>query len=141
MPIVSVSMPEKMIDRLDQFAADHGYSGRSEVIRDASRELLDEFEGEYFDDRPLMATVTVLYDYQSGDVESEMMEIRHQYYDDIVTSNFHTHVGDKYCLELFVLEGSLDSISTVVGKIRATKNIRSVGYSVMPMDEGPTLLE
>ena len=141
MPIISVSMPENMIERLDQFATEHGYSGRSEVIREASRELLDEFDEQPLSGNQLMATVTVLFDYQSADIEEKMMDIRHKYYEDIVTSNYHTHVGDKYCLELFVLEGSMDAISEVVGTIRATKNIRTVGYSVLPMDEGSIALE
>ncbi|WP_181685191.1 nickel-responsive transcriptional regulator NikR [Halorhabdus salina] len=140
MPIVSVSMPEDLVDRLDQFAADHGYSGRSEVIRDASRDLLEEFDDESLDGRQLMATVTVMFDYQSGEIEQQMMDVRHEY-DDIVASNFHTHVGDKNCLELFVLEGTMDAISTVVGAIRATKDVHTVGYSVLPMDDGRVLLD
>ncbi|AWB26278.1 CopG family ribbon-helix-helix protein [Halococcoides cellulosivorans] len=140
MPIVSVSMPDGLVERLDQFAAEHGYSGRSEVIRDASRELLDEFDDQSLEGRDLMATVTVLFDYQAGEVEREMMDIRHEF-DGVVASNFHTHVGDRSCLELFVLEGSLEAISTVVGAIRATSDVQTVSYSVLPMDDGNILVE
>jgi CopG family nickel-responsive transcriptional regulator len=38
-------------------------------------------------------------------------------------------------MELFVLEGRLDEISTFVGRIRATKDTLSVDYSVMPVDD------
>ena len=44
MTVVSVSMPEALLERIDEFATEHGYTGRSEVIREASRELLGEFE-------------------------------------------------------------------------------------------------
>ena len=41
-------------------------------------------------------------------------------------------------MELFVLEGSLEEISTFVGKIRATKDTLTIGYSVLPVDDfGP----
>jgi CopG family nickel-responsive transcriptional regulator len=37
-----------------------------------------------------------------------------------------------------VLEGSLEEISTLVGKIRATKDTLTVDYSVLPVDDfGP----
>ena len=37
-----------------------------------------------------------------------------------------------------VLEGSLEEISTFVGKIRATKDTLTVDYSVLPVDDfGP----
>jgi CopG family nickel-responsive transcriptional regulator len=63
-----------------------------------------------------------------------MMQVRHDH-EDIVVSNVHNHVGDHYCMELFILEGHLDEISTFVGKIRATSDVLSVDYSVIPVDD------
>jgi len=45
MSIVSISMPEALLERIDTFADEHGYSGRSEVVREASRKLLEEIAG------------------------------------------------------------------------------------------------
>ena len=133
MTVVSVSMPEELLERLDSFADEHGYTGRSEVVREASRSLLNEFEDEQLEDRELMGVVTVLFDYEATDVEQKMMYLRHEY-DDLVTSNVHNHVGNHYCMELFILEGTLKEISTFVGKIRATQDTLSIDYSVMPVD-------
>ena len=58
MSVVSVSMPEELLNRIDQFADDHGYTGRSEVLREASRNLLGEFEDEKLEDRDLMGVVS-----------------------------------------------------------------------------------
>jgi CopG family nickel-responsive transcriptional regulator len=133
MTVVSVSMPDELLERIDGFAEEHGYTGRSEVIRDASRNLLGEFEDKQLEDRELMGVVTVLFDYSSSGVEQRMMNLRHEY-EDLVASNVHSHIGDHYCLELFILEGSLETISTFVGKIRATQDTLSIDYSVMPVD-------
>jgi CopG family nickel-responsive transcriptional regulator len=134
MTVVSVSMPEELLERIDQFADEHGYTGRSEVIREASRNLLGEFEDKKLEERNLMGVVTVLFDYESTKVEHRMMNLRHEH-EDLVASNVHNHVGDHYCMELFILEGSLEDISAFVGKIRATKDTLSVDYSVMPIDD------
>jgi transcriptional regulator, CopG family len=40
MTVVSVSMPEELLDRVDGFADENGYTGRSEVFREAARNLL-----------------------------------------------------------------------------------------------------
>ncbi|WP_418281663.1 CopG family ribbon-helix-helix protein [Halorubrum sp. DTA98] len=141
MTVVSVSMPEDLLNRIDEFADEHGYTGRSEVVREASRNLLGEFEDAKLEDRDLMAVVTVLFNYETTSVEERMMHLRHEH-EHLVASNFHSHVGSHYCMELFVLEGDLTAISTFVGKIRATKDTLSVDYSVMPVDEfGPGTLE
>ncbi|MFC4543672.1 nickel-responsive transcriptional regulator NikR [Halosolutus amylolyticus] len=134
MAVVSVSMPDELLERLDQFADEHGYTGRSEVVREASRNLLGEFEETRLEDRDLMGIVTVLFDYETTSVEERMMHLRHEH-EDLVASNFHSHVGDHYCMELFVLEGELEDISTFVGKIRATRDALTVDYSVIPVDE------
>ncbi len=134
MAVVSVSMPDELLDRIDQFADDHGYTGRSEVVREAGRNLLGEFEDTRLEDRELMGVVTVLFDYETTSVEERMMRLRHEH-EALVASNFHTHVGDHHCMELFVLEGELEEISTFVGKIRATQDVLTVDYSVIPVDD------
>ncbi|WP_255197987.1 nickel-responsive transcriptional regulator NikR [Halorarius litoreus] len=134
MTVVSVSMPESLLERLDEFAEEHGYTGRSEVVREASRNLLGEFEDKKLEDRDLIGVVTVLFNYETSSAEQRMMQLRHEH-EDLVTSNVHNHVGDHYCMELFIVEGRLDEISTFVGKIRATRNTLSVDYSVIPVDD------
>jgi CopG family nickel-responsive transcriptional regulator len=134
MTVVSVSMPEELLDRIDAFADDHGYTGRSEVIRDASRDLLGEFEDARLEDRELMGVVTVLFNYETTSVEERLMHLRHEH-ENLVAANFHSHVGNRYCMELFILDGSLEAISAFVGQIRATRNTLSVDYSVMPVDD------
>ena len=137
MTVVSISMPDELLDRVDDFADEHGYTGRSEVFREAARNLLGEFEDKKLEDRDLMGVVTVLFSYENTNVEERMMDLRHEY-EGLVASNVHNHVGDHYCMELFILEGSLEDISTFVGKIRATRDTLTVDYSVTPVDEvGP----
>lgn len=134
MTVVSVSMPEELLDRIDAFADEHGYTGRSEVVREASRNLLGEFEDPRLEDHKLMAVVTVLFEYHGSNVEERMIDLRHEY-EGLVSSNVHSHVGDQHCMELFVLEGKLDDISAFVERVRATNDTLTVDYSVKPVDE------
>ena len=41
MTVVSISMPDELLERIDEFADEHGYTGRSEVFREAGRNLLE----------------------------------------------------------------------------------------------------
>jgi len=134
MTVVSVSMPDDLLDRIDTFADEHGYTGRSEVVREAARNLLGEFENRKLEDRDLIGVVTVLFNFETTGVEERMMQLRHEH-DGLVKSNVHNHVGDHYCMELFTLEGTLAEISVFVGKIRATKDTLTVDYSVIPVDQ------
>jgi CopG family nickel-responsive transcriptional regulator len=136
MTVVSVSMPEELLSRIDEFAEEHSYTGRSEVVREAARNLLGEFEDRRLEGRELISLVTVMFDYETTSVEEQMMHLRHEY-ERLVTQHVHNHVGDRYCMELFVLEGDLESISEFVGRIRATQDTLTVDYSVIPVDDFP----
>ena len=81
-----------------------------------------------------MATVTVLFDYQTTDVEEALIDLRHEY-EELVASNLHSHVGNHNCMELFVLEGELEDISEFVGRVRATPNTLLMDHSVVPVDD------
>ena len=140
MAVVSVSMPEEFLERLDEFAAEHGYTGRSEVIREAARNLMSEFEDRRLAGQDLIGLVTVLFNYETTSVEQRLMSLRHSH-DSLVTANLHSHVGDAYCMEVFVLEGELADISEFVGQVRATKDTLTVDYSVRPVRSIENMIE
>lgn len=132
MPVVSVSMPEDLLERLDTVATEHDYTGRSEVVREGVRTLLGEFETDRLEHRPLACVVSVLYDFGCQSVERRITRLRHEH-ESHIASNVHSHV-DEYCMELFVLEGELDDVSTFVGRVRSTEDVRAVEYSLVPLD-------
>lgn len=129
MSVVSISMPEGLQERIDEFADEHGYSGRSEVVREATRSLLEEFQGHGGDGQAYLCTVTVLFEYRQSTVQRRLTELRHEY-DTLVSATTHAHVGNRYCMELFVLYGPTEAIAAFVNAVRAVSDVRMVDYSV-----------
>ncbi|MFU8867442.1 CopG family ribbon-helix-helix protein [Natronococcus sp.] len=125
-------MPEELLERLDAHASAHEYSGRSEVVRESTRSLLEEFKDDRFEEVPLVGTVTVRYDFGTPSIERRVAELRHEF-DDAVVANDHSHVAD-YCLDLFVLEAEIDAISSFVEKLRAIEDVERVDYSLVPLN-------
>jgi CopG family nickel-responsive transcriptional regulator len=132
MSIVSISMPEALLDRLDTFADEHGYSGRSEVFREASRSLLGEFQQGATDGSTHSCTVTAVFDYGQSAVQQQLTGIRHEN-GDIVSGTTHAHVSDEYCIELFVLRGTTEELAGFVNAVRAVPDVRTVEYSILPL--------
>ncbi|AGB36142.1 putative transcriptional regulator with CopG/Arc/MetJ DNA-binding domain and metal-binding domain [Natronococcus occultus SP4] len=114
MPVVSVSMPEELLERLDAHASAHEYTGRSEVVRESTRALLEAFTDDRVEDGALAGTVDVRYDVGTPSVERRVAALRHEF-DEAVAATDHSHVGD-YCPDLFVLEADRETISSVVDK-------------------------
>jgi CopG family nickel-responsive transcriptional regulator len=111
---------------------ERGYSSRSEVIRDAVRDLLSEFELKRFEEGKVTATITVISEHERHEVDERLMRLRHEH-DEIVSSNMHIHLGETYCLEVFITEGEVKKVLDFISKIRAMRGIKQVKYTMVPL--------
>jgi CopG family nickel-responsive transcriptional regulator len=71
-------------------------------------------------------------DYARKDVDLKMTELRHEF-DDVVIENVHRHIGEKYCLEIFIAEGNSNRILGLVGRVRGMRGIQQVKAMFMSL--------
>jgi CopG family nickel-responsive transcriptional regulator len=134
MPIVSSSMPERLRDDLDTFAEEHGYSGRSEVIREACQSLLDEYRETDYEGRRVLATVTAVFGYDEPEIERRMMDVRHEFEASIRSNSHNCLEGNAGCVETFVIETVYEDALRFIGTVRGADESVSVEYTVVPVD-------
>ncbi|WP_436346861.1 CopG family ribbon-helix-helix protein [Natronorubrum sp. FCH18a] len=79
MSVVSISVPEALLERIDEFADKHGYSGRNEVVREGTRTLFEEFQSRNIDDQQHICTVTVVFEYCQSAIQQRLTRVRHEY--------------------------------------------------------------
>ena len=127
-------MTERLRDDLDTFAEEHGYTGRSEVIREACQSLLEEYQEPDDEDRQVLTTVTAVFEYDEPEIERRMMDIRHEF-DASIRSNSHNCLdGNAGCVETFVIEAPYDDALRCIGTVRGADESVSVEYTVVPVD-------
>ena len=134
MPIVSSSMTERLRDELDTFADEHGYTGRSEVIREACQSLLEEYRETDDEGRRVLATVTAVFGYDEPEIERRMMDIRHEFEASIRSNSHNCLEGNAGCVETFVIEAAHDDVLRFIGTVRGADESVSVEYTVLPVD-------
>ena len=61
-----------------------------------------------------------------------MSEARHEF-DDIVVENFHRHIDQQYCLEVFIAEGNYQRVLELIGRIRGMRGIQEVKATFLPL--------
>jgi CopG family nickel-responsive transcriptional regulator len=132
--VISVSLPDPLLQQADRFLVERGFAGRSELVRAALRDFLaHEAEGQR--EGPRSGTLTLLYPHG---YERKIGEVRHEF-TDIVRSMMHGHVpgraGDgrrgedaastgDLCVEVFVLEGEARRIRQFADGLRAARETR-----------------
>jgi CopG family nickel-responsive transcriptional regulator len=133
MSVTSISLSYSLLHKLDEIKDEKGYSSRSEVIRDAIRSYLSDYEISKIEkEGNLTATITAIYQKNGPHLDDILLHLRHEY-DDIVEGNLHIHVGGDNCAEIFVTEGSSERVSSFIGRIRAIRGMEQVKYSVVPL--------
>ncbi|MFC6767950.1 CopG family ribbon-helix-helix protein [Natrinema soli] len=127
-------MTERLRDDLDTFAEEHGYSGRSEVIREACQSLLEEYQETDYEDRRVLATVTAVFGYDEPEIERRMMDIRHKFETSIRSNSHNCLDGNAGCVETFVIEAAYDNVLRFIGTVRGADESVLVEYTVVPVD-------
>jgi CopG family nickel-responsive transcriptional regulator len=127
-------MTERLRDDLDTFAEEHGYTGRSEVIREACQSLLEEYQETDDEDRRVLATVTAVFGYDEPEIERRMMDIRHEFEASIRSNSHNCLEGNAGCVETFVIEAAYEDALRFIGTVRGVDESVSVEYTVVPVD-------
>ena len=120
MAVVSVSLPDALVEQADAFIEARGYAGRSELFRAAVRDFLAH-EASATSPGARSATLTLLY---PDGQERKIGEIRHGF-TDIVRSMMHGH-AKVLCVEVFVLEGPGKRIQQFGDALRGARETRLV---------------
>lgn len=131
MAVVSISLPDALLQQVDALATREGYGGRSELTRAALRDLLGAH-----DERQALATreATVTLVYAHGQ-ERAFSAIRHAHLD-VVRSALHIHAGAR-CVELFVLSGASARVRSFVGALRASRDALRVHVAYTDLGDHP----
>lgn len=134
MTVVSITLPEELLQQFEKFMETRGYYSRSEAFRDAIRNLIAESEINKMGEEKSTATIMVTSEYGRKDVENRIAELRHEF-DDIIIENIHRHIKDQYCLEILIAEGESKRILDLMGRIRGIRGIQQVKAVFMPIME------
>jgi len=132
MTVISITLPNDLLVRFDEFMKARGYYSRSEAFRDAVRNLIAEADIAKLESGVVAATIMITSDYARRDVDLRMSEVRHEF-DDVVVENVHRHIDDKYCLEIFIAQGKNERMLDLIGRVRGMRGIQQVKAMFMSL--------
>lgn len=120
--VVSVSLPEEMVQAVDRIAGEGAFSGRSELVRAALTPFLGAKEEEQERTGPATATLTLCYDEAVG----EMVNRQRHEHEGPITTMVHGHISEHGCLEILVLEGDAQEIRALAEEFQGRRGIHRV---------------
>lgn len=117
MPIVSLSLNEKILKEIDQLEESMGFSGRSEVMRAAIRHFIIEEQGAKAIAGKVHAVLLVTH----SDRADEVITGATHKFDDIVVTHLHNKTEGERCLETFIVAGDANRVKMMFKILQSNK--------------------
>lgn len=128
MTIVSVSIPDNLLEKVDNSIKEHGFANRSEIVRQALRFFMTESESLKKIEGEITATITIIYRRKAK--REQISSIQHSY-GDIISTFLHSHIDEDHCLEVIVVKGRTETVSKLVNALRTNEQIIQIKIAVL----------
>ncbi|MCW4034614.1 MAG: CopG family ribbon-helix-helix protein [Candidatus Bathyarchaeota archaeon] len=128
MAIISVSVPEKLLEQVEVSIKNQGFANRSEIIRQSLRSFLTETRSLKELEGEVAASITIIYERETP--KGQVSEIHHSF-GDIISTFLHAHIDENYCLEVIVVKGAAQALRKLVDALRSNEQITQIKVSVM----------
>lgn len=122
MPIVSISLNQEILSELDKLQKSMGFSGRSEAIRAGIRTFVSEEKQKSELAGNIHAILLVVHNDEFDHIVSG---IKHNF-EDLITTHLHSKIEGEKCMELFVIDGDAERVSTITKDFQVNKNMDTV---------------
>ena len=122
MPIVSISLNDEILSERDKLQSSMGFSGRSEAIRAGIRTFVSEEKQKADLSGNIHAILLVVHNDEFDHVVSG---ITHNF-EDLITTHLHSKIEKEKCMELFLINGDAEKVSTMTKDFQINKNMDTV---------------
>jgi CopG family nickel-responsive transcriptional regulator len=122
-----VSLDGSLLKEFDEKIAAEGYETRSKAVSDLLKEYVI---GKEFDSGGNVAgAITILYDHHNRDLLSDLMQLQHDYHEEVISIQ-HIHLDHDNCLEILAVKGGADSIKELYSSLKTMKGIKHTSINV-----------
>jgi len=118
-----VSIEADLLDKFDEFIHQRDYKNRSEALRDLMREAL--VREQWQEDEIIAGAIAFVYDHHHGQLVNNLMEVQHDYYHIIISSQ-HIHLDHDNCMEIILAKGPANRIGKLYDSIRSMKGVKHI---------------
>ena len=122
MPIVSISLTEEILKEIDSLQKNLGFSGRSDAIRAGIRSFVSEEKQKENLSGKVNAILLVVH---NDEYDNQVNGIKHSY-EDLITTHLHSKIEGDKCMELFMLKGEAETVSTITKDFQINKKMDTV---------------
>jgi CopG family nickel-responsive transcriptional regulator len=129
MEIISLSVDDETLEKIEEIQQNSSFNGRSELFRKAIENLHQGVKSNESLDGDLNAVIVVRHPHRK---EQEIAAIAHKH-DSVITTQLHSKLDGEKCLEVFHTDGTADQVIEFYNQLEGSKHTESV--NILPQNQ------
>jgi CopG family nickel-responsive transcriptional regulator len=134
---ITMSVEESLAREFDQLIAAHGYTNRSEAMRDLMRREVEAHRVASDAKSHCVASLSYVYNHHERDLAERLTAAQHDHHD-LVVATMHVHLDHEHCLETVVLKGPTATVRAFAGRTQAERGVRHGQINLITVQPGDT---
>ncbi len=118
----SVSLPESLLDELDEMVQRRGYASRSQAVAALARDGLVDFATQ-LGTTSVAGTISLVYDHTQKGLQARLAAIQHKYYLMVVTS-MHVHLEAHNYMEVLLGQGPAQKLRQLADELITCRGVK-----------------
>ena len=124
MKIISLSLPDRMVESMDEIQESVGFSGRSELVRAALRLMLEDMHDKDSLTGDINGLIVVTHE---QDEEEPVTRLKHEF-EDVIKTHVHSKTSSAVCVELFLVHGPAKKVVAMSRAFQAQDKMKSTKF-------------
>lgn len=138
---ISVSLPEPLLNQLDEMVDARGYESRSAAITEMISHQVIAHKRE-LGNEVMAGTITLLYNHTTPKLQKTLADLQREYIDSVISS-LHIHLVEAQTMEVILVQGPADHLQSIADKLITNRGVISgkleLIASVIPQLHQPAL--
>ncbi len=127
-----MSLDNELADQFDEYIGIHGYTNRSEAMRDLIRRALHQDQIEASTEGHCVAALSYVYNHHELELASRITRVHHHHHD-ISLANMHVHLDHDNCLEIAILRGAIKDVQEAANVVISERGVRHGKLYMVPV--------
>lgn len=122
--IVSLSITQPLVQKLDSIVVSEGFASRSDAIRNLIREYQAREDVPAGETKVIRVFVVSLIYEKGGVAERRISEVRHDFEE--IETDMHMHLDDRNCVEIMIMKGHPLRVNNLLKSLRGVHKVKDI---------------
>lgn len=118
---ISISLPESLLDGLDQMVSERGFESRSQAICDMINLQLNDHRAKQGHE-VMTGTVNLVYNHSTPGLQKKLHDLQFEFIDEVISS-LNVNLTHTNTLSIILVQGPADKLNMIADKMITLRGV------------------